>query len=284
MDSLSNRRRLLAELKRLRGRAGANQRQVADALDWSPSKINRIEKGDVSISVTDLRALLGFYRVDDEDLVESLVGMARGARTRQLPFSEFKDFLPPEVIRFFGYERAASRICELELLVVPGLLQTSEYTRGLMQSYDIDESKTARFVRSREIRQQLLEAEQPPQMSFIIDESVLNRAIGGPDVMREQLHRLLALNALPHVSIQVLPFALGAHPGLRGPFALLEFPEQQDPDVVYIEHRRGDSIFRDEAVVTEVHKSIFRELERRASPPAALENHVNRALADLHID
>jgi hypothetical protein len=153
-----------------------------------------------------------------------------------------------------------------------------------MQSYDIDESKTARFVRSREIRQQLLEAEQPPQMSFIIDESVLNRAIGGPDVMREQLHRLLALNALPHVSIQVLPFALGAHPGLRGPFALLEFPEQQDPDVVYIEHRRGDSIFRDEAVVTEVHKSIFRELERRASPPAALENHVNRALADLHID
>lgn len=277
-DPLASRRRLIAELKRLRGTAGENQRQVADALDWSPSKIHRIEKGDVSISVSDLKALLQHFRVKDVDLIDTLVGMARGARMRQSPFSEFKDFLPQEIIRYFAYERTASRISQLELLVVPGLLQTVDYARALLSSHGIDDTRIDRLVRSRQVRQQLLESERPPRMSFVLDESVLNRAIGGPDVMKEQLEHLLRLNLLPDVDIRVLPLSLGAHTGLRGPFVLLEFPEAQDPDVVYIEHRRGDSIFVDEAEVTEVHKEIIHGLERRASPPIALEKYVRRAL------
>ena len=280
-DPIKNRRQLLAELKRLRSAAGLNQRQVAHALDWSPSKVHRIEKGDVSISVSDLKSLLNHYEIRDVELVDSLVDLARGARGRQLPFSDFNDLLPRDTIRFFGYESSASRISEVELLVVPGLLQTADYTRALLGAYGLDEAKIERFVHSREARQAVFTVDRPPRMSFIVDESVLRRAIGGPSVMTRQLDHLLAANELPNVSVQVLPFSSGAHAGLRGPFVLLEFPDSQDPDVVYIEHRRGDSIFRDEPPVIEAHKLIIRELQHLASPPAALKKYVERALDDL---
>jgi transcriptional regulator with XRE-family HTH domain len=281
-DPLASRRRLIAELKRFRASTGENQRQVADALEWSPSKIHRIERGDVSVSVSDLKALLQHYDVHDVDVVASLVSMARGARVRQSAFSEFRDVFPPEIIRFFAYERTASRIYEVELLVVPGLLQTPAYTRALLESHGLDEARIDRFVQSREARQQLFASERPPRTSFIIDEAVLSRAIGGAEVMEEQLDRLLRANSSPDVSIHVLPLALGAHPGLRGPFVLLQFPEPQDPDVVYIEHRRGDSIFWDEAEVIEAHREVIHVLERLAAPPAALEKYVTRALDRLN--
>ena len=279
MDNASAlRRQLLAELRRLRPPHVHTQRQVADALDWSPSKVTRIESGEVSLSVTDLRALLDYYQVSDPVLVERLVDLTRRSRRARSPFAAYADVFSTVALRFFDFEHSASWIGEVELLVVPGLLQTEDYARALMGVYEVGAEKVERFVGSRLVRQQMLDRADPPTLSFVIDESVLLRAIGGRAVMRAQLERLLDLAARPNVAIRVLPLALGEHVGLRGPFVLLKFAGTADPDVVYIEHRRGDALFRDEREVIANHQRIFAQLERCAAPPGELATFVGRAM------
>jgi transcriptional regulator with XRE-family HTH domain len=187
------RRQLLAELRQLRPPHVVTQRQVADALDWSPSKVTRIENGSVSISVTDLRALLAYYGVTTPQVVEGLVDLARRSRRARSPFAAFGDVFPPDALRFFDYEQSATWIGSIELLVMPGLLQTADYARAVMTVHDVSAEKAQRFVRSRQVRQQVLDRPDPPALSFIIDESVLLRAIGGRAVMRAQLEHLLAV-------------------------------------------------------------------------------------------
>jgi transcriptional regulator with XRE-family HTH domain len=278
MDNASAlRRQLLAELRRLRPPSVQTQRQVAEALDWSPSKVTRIESGAVSLSVTDLRALLGYYEVSDPELVERLVDLARRSRRARSPFAAYADVFSAVALRFFDFEQSATWIGEVELLVVPGLLQTEEYARALMSVYGMGE-KAERFVASRRVRQQLLDRADPPTLSCVIDESVLLRAIGGPAVMRAQLERLLDLATRPNVAIRVIPLLLGEHVGLRGPFVLLKFAGTNDPDVVYIEQRRGDALFQEEVEVIANHQRLFVELEERASPPDELCRYVERAI------
>jgi transcriptional regulator with XRE-family HTH domain len=278
MDNTSAlRRQLLAELRRLRPARVHTQRQVAEALDWSPSKVTRIESGAVSLSVTDLRALLDFYEVTDPAVVERLVDLARRSRRARSPFAAYADVFGALALRFFDFEHSASWIGDVELLVVPGLLQTEEYARALMSVYDIGE-KAERFIASRRVRQQLLDRVNPPALSCVIDESVLMRAIGGPVVMRAQLERLLDLARRPNVAIRVIPLSLGEHVGLRGPFVLLKFAGTHDPDVVYIEQRRGDALFQDEVEVTANHQRLFVELEKRAARPDELDMYVERAI------
>lgn len=282
MDNASAlRRQLLAELRSLRPSSVHTQRQVAEALDWSPSKVTRIESGAVSLSVTDLRALLSFYGVVDPGIVERLVDLARRSRRARSPFAAYADVFSAVALRFFDFEHSASWIGEVELLVVPGLLQTEEYAQALMGVYGLGAEKADRFVTSRGVRQQLLDRPDPPTLSFVVDESVLLRAIGGADVMRAQLRRLLELGQREHVAIRVLPLALGEHVGLRGPFVLLKFVGTNDPDVVYIEQRRGDAIFQDEVEVIANHQRLFVELEKRAAHPDKLGVYVERAMARL---
>jgi transcriptional regulator with XRE-family HTH domain len=252
------RRQLLAELRQLRPPHVVTQRQVADALDWSPSKVTRIENGSVSISVTDLRALLAYYGVTAP-----------------------QDVFPPDALRFFDYEQSATWIGSIELLVMPGLLQTVDYARAVMAVHDVSAEKAQRFVRSRQVRQQVLDRPDPPALSFIVDESVLLRAIGGRAVMRAQLEHLLNVAARPHVAVRIIPLALGEHVGLRGPFVLLRFSGTNDPDVVYIEQRRGDAIFQDEMEVTANHQRLFADLEKRAASPDDLNEYVKRAIDRL---
>lgn len=282
MDNASAlRRQLLAELRQLRPPHVVTQRQVADALDWSPSKVTRIENGSVSISVTDLRALLAYYGVTAPQVVEGLVDLARRSRRARSPFAAFGDVFPPDALRFFDYEQSATWIGSIELLVMPGLLQTADYAHAVMAVHDVGAEKAQRFVRSRQVRQQVLDRPDPPALSFIIDESVLLRAIGGRAVMRAQLEHLLAVAARPHVAIRVIPLALGEHVGLRGPFVLLRFSGTNDPDVVYIEQRRGDAIFQDEMEVTANHQRLFADLEKRAASPDDLNTYVKRAIDRL---
>ena len=279
MDNASAlRRQLLAELRRLRPPHVHTQRQVAEALDWSPSKVTRIESGAVSLSVTDLRALLGYYGVVDPDVVEQLADLARRSRRARSPFAAYADLFSPVALRFFDFEHSASWIGEIELLVVPGLLQTEAYARALMGVHDLGAERAERFVSSRGVRQALLERPDPPELSFVLDESVLLRVVGGRAVMRAQLQRLLDVAERPHASIRVLPLASGEHVGLRGPFVLLKFAGTNDPDVVYIEQRRGDAIFQEEVEVITNHQRLFAELERLAAPPSELHTYVERAI------
>jgi transcriptional regulator with XRE-family HTH domain len=268
-DPVTMRRQLRVELKRLRSGREFTQRYVAEELDWSQSKIIRIENGTVAIGVTDLRALLELYGVTDQDAIANLVAMARGSKRQ--PFVEYKDIFRPDTLRYFAYESSASLIRQVEPLVVPGMLQTEEYARALLQSYDLPQTRIGKIWESREERQELLDRPEPPKMFFILDEGTVRRTIGGPGVMRRQLDHLIELSKRPQVAIQVLQFTAGAHRGLRGPFVYLEFPDADDPDVLYLENSTGDAVFRDDTEFTGPYLEDFFLLEAQATDPERLE-------------
>lgn len=282
MNAATSRRQLHTELHRLRLATGRTQAEVARANEWSPSKVHRIEKGHVSVSRPDLLALLDYYAVTDEPTIDNLLELARLSRNQPMPFAAYRDVFSPEVIRFLGYEASASWIGEVEMLVLPGLLQIPAYTRSLIGAgHGVAEAPAEKFVRSRLERQQILDRPEPPELSFLLDEGILSRPIGGADVMREQLARLVQLARRPNITVQILPLALGAHAGLRGPFVLLRFAGENDPDVVYIENRRADAIFENDREVTTVHRQLYRDLGEQAAPPEDLELYVERALDKL---
>jgi transcriptional regulator with XRE-family HTH domain len=282
LGAAASRRQLHTELQRLRVAAGFTQSEVAHAQEWSSSKVHRIEKGHVSVGKPDLLALLNHYDVKDQKLIDNLLELARLSRNQPMPFRNYRDVFTPEVIRFWGYEESASWIGEVEMLVVPGLLQTAEYTSALIRDgHGVDPDRSKRFVQSRRERQKALDRQVPPTVSFLVDEAVLGRAVGGADVMKAQLEHLVAAARRPHVSIRVLPLSMGAHAGLRGPFVLLQFAAENDPDIVYIENRRGDSIFENDSAVTDIYLNLFRDLEKHAAPAEDLELYVERALDRL---
>ena len=226
-DPVTMRRKLKAELKRLRTGRGLTQRHVADQLDWSQSKVIRIENGSVAIGVTDLQALLRLYGVDDQPTTESLVEMARGSK--RLPFTDFKDVFPAETLRYFAYESSASIVRQVQPLLVPGLLQTEEYARALLTSWGNEPSRIDQTWASRLERQELLERTDPPEMFFIVDEAAVQRPVGGEGVMRHQREHLLELASRPRITIQVVPFEVGAHAGHAWPVRLPRVPRRRRP-------------------------------------------------------
>jgi transcriptional regulator with XRE-family HTH domain len=237
------------------------QREVAEALDWSPSKVLRIEGGQVAVSTTDLKALLELYKVGDKDLVDRLTSIAR--QSKKQPWSHYRDVISADVANYFGFEASASIIRQFQPLIVPGLLQTEEYTRALLRlAYHLDENTTARHIEARRERQELLDRELPPEMFFIIGEAVVRQMVGGPGAMRRQARRLLELSNQSAISIQVIPFASDAHVGLKGSFSLLEFPEDGPPDVLYLEGQ--SALYPDDDQQTNQYLNYFWELEATA--------------------
>lgn len=275
-DPAAMRRRLRVELKRLRAQPKLTQREVAQALDWSPSKVIRIESGQVGVTVTDLRALATLYNLESGPKLEELTDMAR--RSKRLPFADYRDVLPPEMIRFCGYEASASLIRHVQPLVVPGLLQIEDYSRAVLYAYGTDAKVIERVIESRRERQELLDRENPPQIFTILDEAVLRRRVGGTAVMTRQLQHLMMLAARPTVAIQIVPFALGAYEAIQGPFVHLEFPVSSDPDVLFLDSARESATFIDDPEITGHYQETFLMLEDLASRPDQLAEYVERAV------
>jgi len=269
------RRRLRVELRRLRAHASLTQRDVAESLDWSPSKVIRIENGQVGVSVTDLRALAELYNLTDSTVLLELTTMAKNSKRQ--PFSDYRDVLSAETIRYFGYEASSSLIRQVNPLLVPGLVQTEEYTRGLLKAWLKSDRDIDRIVESRRERQELLEQTDAPKIFMILDEAVLHRAVGGRAVMRRQLDHLLDMNSRPAISIQVLPFTIGAHEGMKGPFVHLEFPDISDPDVVLLENERTTTSFIDDPAVTGPYQVDFYRLEDAAAPATEFGTYIEKA-------
>lgn len=279
-DPAAMRRRLRVEMRRLRAHAKLTQREVADALEWSPSKIIRIESGQVGLSVTDLKALAGLYGIRKGAALDELTQLARGSRRQ--PFAEFKDVLTAETVKFAGYEASTSLMRSVQPLLVPGLLQTARYTRALLTAFGSPAARIERLVKARLKRQEIFARPGERQFFFILDEAVLHRPVGGAEVMIEQLDQLLAMNENPAVSIRVIGFAQGAHDGMRGPFVHLEFPDPGDPDVVFIENlREGTSFFSDDSVTTGRYQEIFYGLEDLAAPAEDFAVFVERVRTEM---
>ena len=240
------RRRLASELRRLREAAGLTIDEVGDKLECSASKISRIETGHVGVTPRDVRDMLELYPIDT-DQREALVQLAREARKKGWWHAYNEVFTGS----FVGLESDASSLHAHQALLVPGLLQTEDYTRAVHRAIrpDQPEEEIERRVAARIARQKLLTDPQPPEYWVIVDEAVLHRVVGGRAIMRAQLQRMLEATELPHVTIQVLPFESGAHAGMEGPFLILGFPEQADPDVVYVENTTTGSYLEDPADV-----------------------------------
>ena len=228
------RRRLGAELRRLREEAGLTIDRVAEVLECSPSKVSRVETGQVSATPRDVRDMLGLYRVDNERL-EAMVQVAREARQRGW-WQKFVD-VPDGVPAYVGLEAAATSIDVYMSLIVPALLQTPDYARAVIAAVrpDLPASELDRRVELRLRRQELLDQERPPVMRVLLDDALLRRPVGGPAVMAAQRRRLLADADRPAVTIQVLEVAAGAHAGMDGPFTIFGFPAPAERDVVALD-------------------------------------------------
>jgi transcriptional regulator with XRE-family HTH domain len=240
------RRRLAAELRRLRDQAQLTIDDVAEKLKCSASKISRIETGHNGVSPKDARELLRLYGLPG-DQVEALVQLAREARKKGWWHAYHEAFTGA----FVGLEAEASSLRAYQALLVPGLLQTEDYTRAVIRAArpDATAAQVETRVQARLARQQLLTEVDPPQFWAVVDEAVLCRPVGGTRVMREQLRSLAERATLPHVTIQVLPFSAGAHAGMEGPFLILGFPEQADPDVVYVDNTTAGIYLEDPAEI-----------------------------------
>lgn len=232
------RRRLGRELRRLRHDAHRKSEEVADLLDWSRSKVWRIETGQVPISRTDLMALIGLYHPSPE-LVDVLYALAAESKNKGW-WQSFGDTFPEWFDFYVGLETAASEFRWYTVEVVPGLFQTPEYARILFET-ERDRRDIDRKIELRIKRQALLIREMPesPQLDVILNEAVIRRVAGSPRIMAAQLQRLLDISEAPNVELRVLPFSAGLHSCMMTPYTILSFPDRQDPDVVYLETATG---------------------------------------------
>ncbi|MBO2460702.1 helix-turn-helix domain-containing protein [Actinomadura violacea] len=230
---------LTSELQRLRQENDTTQEQVAAALDWSTSKLIRIEGGAVGVSTTDLHALLRHYGIQDGDAqIAKLTEIARDARQRGW-WALYKNELAPEYLRYIGYENGASIIRSFQPLLVPGLLQTEEYANAVTVEFvpTLNQRDVVVEVRMRR-QEEIFSQSGPPRISMVVDEAALRRRVGGqvdPGIMPRQLRHLLGMLEKPYVSIEVIPFSKGAHFGMGGEFTVLEFADARVNDVLYIE-------------------------------------------------
>jgi transcriptional regulator with XRE-family HTH domain len=232
-------RRMLigAQLRRLRTEQGISREEAGEAIRASEWKIHRLENGQVSFKERDVIDLLRLYGVADPGEVAAFVILAREANQPGW-WHHYGDVLPQWFRAYVDLESAAVLIRSYEAQFVPGLLQTEEYMRAVIRGAHLDESseEVERRIALRMARQVLLTQEHAPRLWAVVDEGALRRPVGGPDVLRVQLERLIEAAELPNVRLQVLPFAAGAHPAMVGAFSILRFPEPELPDVVYLEH------------------------------------------------
>lgn len=256
------RRRLGQELRRLRELRGMTAEEVADRLLVSQSKISRLENGRRSISQRDVRDLCGVYEVEDHRIVDSLMQMAKESR-QQGWWHAFGD-IPYSV--YIGLETDAASLRVYEPQVVPGLLQTRAYAEavvaGALPEASADDVEKRVQVRMRR-QDRVTDPGHPLRLWAVLDEAALRRAVGGPQTMVEQLEQLIEFSRLPQITVQVMPFSMGAHPGVNGQYAILEFPETTDSTVVYLEGVTSD-LYLEKANDVQSYSVMYEHLRAQA--------------------
>jgi transcriptional regulator with XRE-family HTH domain len=256
------RRRLGSELRRLREESRLTTDYVAGRLYCSPSKISRLETGRVRANLRDVRDMLELYRVGGQR-ASDLIELAHEARHRDAWWHSCSDV--PNVRTFMSYERATDSICTYESLVIPGLLQVERYAHLITRTFfpAMSRKAIARYVELRMERQELLTTDDAPTLSVVLDEAALQRVAGMSEVRHDQLRHLMIAANLPNVALQVLPFAVGVHGGMTGPFTILGFPHEDDRDIILSEFPNGDLYF-DSVEDVMRYKQLFERLQLTA--------------------
>jgi transcriptional regulator with XRE-family HTH domain len=279
-----HRRRLAAELRRLRERAGLTGAQAAERLEWSVSKISRVETGRSGISQDDLARLLKIYHVGETSRAE-LLALAREPTRATVDEAAIVAFAA-------GYgtyveaEAEAVTIWDWEPQVVPGLLQTAAYAREVMRGwykmFQLPPADLELQVQARMARQHLLTQAEPLRLTAVIDESVVRRSYGDSRVMHEQLDRLAESSDLANVDLRVLPLG-GSHPISSSSFTYMRFSDVYTvslPDVVVVELLNGNNYIDDVNKANE-YRVAFLQLMTEALNPAESRDLIVRAAGEL---
>jgi transcriptional regulator with XRE-family HTH domain len=233
-------RGLGAELKELRQRAGLTTRQVGALMSSSTATVSRIETGQRGVTSEEVAAMMVIYKAEPEER-DRLVQLAR--EVDQPGWWETDDpALPKQLTALIGFEAQATRITDVALLVVPGLLQTAEYARAVLEASGVPPGIAETRVVTRMGRQVVLSHNTPPQLNVILDETALCRPLGSSKVMANQIRHLVNASRRDNVTVRVLPFSAGGHPAMSGAFSVLEF--EKAATIVHLEHKRS-SLFVD---------------------------------------
>ncbi|AGZ43578.1 helix-turn-helix domain-containing protein [Actinoplanes friuliensis] len=248
------RQRVRRALRKARRAAALTQSDVSTALRWSLSKVQRIESGEVGISVTDLRALLDVYSVVDEALIEALIHDAViSRRQRWLVTSEHREHLTPGLRQLLQFEAQATVIRAYQPFIFPGVLQTPAMAEHLLGWFDkslSEQDRKVRFdvrmLRARRITQQ----EDAPTYLLMLDEAALRREIGGKAVMADQLEAAAAAAARTNIHIRIVRLAEGATVGMLGAFTVLDLSDDEDDVVLYREFYSTDQVIHDAETVS----------------------------------
>ncbi|MGW2524127.1 helix-turn-helix domain-containing protein [Streptomyces sp. NPDC001617] len=273
----ARRRRLAIELKRLREESGLTCSQVGKGLDWSSSKVSRMETGQGRVQPSDVDAVCRFYQTPEElrDLLKSL---AKDSKTKGW-WHAHGDAIPAWFSVYVGLEQAASNLRSYQAEFIPGLLQTDEYAAEQCRAWaDHTPEDIQRMVDVRMRRQELLTSESAPDLWTVVHQSALQHVVGSRQVMTRQLERMLEICKLKNVTVQVLPFDAGAYP-TTGSYTILGFPEQEDPDLVY---REGltDSVYLEEPKDVAFYTKAFDHLRALALSPQRSTLLITRLLED----
>jgi DNA-binding XRE family transcriptional regulator len=275
-------RRMLvgAQLRRLRADMGLTREEAAKAIRASEWKIHRLENGQVGFKERDVVDLLALYGVTDPDEVAAFLVLTREANAPGW-WQRYGDVLPPWFRTYVDLESAATLIRTYEGQFVPGLLQTDDYMRALVHgTHPESAEEVGRRVRLRMARQTLLTREHPPRLWAVVDEAALRRPVGGREIMRGQLERLIDATKLPNVTLQILPFGAGAHSAMVGAFSILRFAGQQLPDVVYLEHLTS-ALYLDRRDEVERYLDVMELLCIDSEPPAKTVELLAKILNEL---
>jgi transcriptional regulator with XRE-family HTH domain len=262
-----DRRRLGIELRRLREAKGLTLEDLRAHTGWSTSKGSRQERGLVPINPADLRTLIQFYDVKEQAAIDALMALASGSRGRDW-WHRYDDVIGRQFSTYLGFEAVAAVVQTYEGMVVPGLLQTPDYARALVDAVGDaqNEEEAARRVEARAYRQQILQGDDSPRLHAIVDEGVLRRIVGGPTVMHGQLAHLAEISQRPTVTVQVVPFEAGAHRAMEGGFIILRFADEGDGDVVSVDLRTR-SLYLDDKDEVEAYRGAWESVLATAASP-----------------
>jgi transcriptional regulator with XRE-family HTH domain len=278
------RRRVRLALREARERAKLTQVQVAEAMEWSHSKVIRIENGDVSISTNDLRPLLTYLGIKDKAAAAALLADARIARTRQqkawYQAADFRDNLTDSLRKLIEYEGEATEIRSYSIYYIPGHLQTPDYATALMHRYEdelSEEQRRWRIDARKKRREALLARASTMQILLMVDESVLRRTIGGPAVFAAQLRDLRKHCEDGSIRVRMVPFSLDASVTNNASFDLLKLGEGE---VLYRETGLGDEMIEDQGTAAK-HRARYDRVWQEAADEEDTIQFIERQIKDL---
>jgi len=248
------RQRVRRALRKARLAGGLVQGDVARRLSWSLSKVQRIESGDVGVSVTDLRALLGIYGVRDEAAIEQLARDAAISRRQRWSVpAEYREHLTPGLRQLLQFEEQATAIRAYQPFTFPGVMQTPATAQYLLSWYGeilTEEDRKVRFDVRMQRAKRITDNERAPTYLLMLDEAALSREVGGRAITAEQLEASIELAQRPNIHIRIVKLSEGATVGMLGPFTVLDLSHDDNEDaVLYREAYGTDAVDHDPEVV-----------------------------------